>query len=67
MSVVMIGLDLAKSVVQVLGVDAAGRAVLRRRGRCAAGTAEPDEGGGERTLAMPYLDRRRALARTFWR
>ena len=32
-----------------------------------AGTAEPDEGGGERTLAVPYLDRRRALARTFWR
>ena len=31
MSVVMIGLDLAKSVFQVHGVDASGRAVLRRR------------------------------------
>ena len=31
MSVVSIGLDLAKSVFQVHGVDAAGRTVLRRR------------------------------------
>jgi transposase len=31
MSVVTIGLDLAKSVFQVHGVDATGRAVLRRR------------------------------------
>jgi hypothetical protein len=30
MSVVSIGLDLAKSVFQVHGVDASGRAVLRR-------------------------------------
>jgi transposase len=31
MSVVTIGLDLAKSVFQVHGVDAAGHTVLRRR------------------------------------
>jgi hypothetical protein len=31
MSVVTIGLDLAKSVFQVHGVDAAGQTVLRRR------------------------------------